>query len=455
MKALKFLCFFWLLIESVISPAAAVHYVDKGNPNPSAPYTSWATAAVTIQDAVDASVAGDEVVVTNGIYDTGGRAVFGIMTNRVTVDKSLKLRSANGPQFTLIKGYQVPGSTNADGAIRCVYLTNGAILDGFTLTNGATLTGSFGPPAPLGGGGGVWCESGNALITNCWLVSNSAWSGGGAYNGTLVNCELRGNTATGSQGTYYGGGGAAWATLRECKLFYNSTASIGGGALICSLSDCLVCSNSASYPNGGGVYGGTLNNCTVVGNVGVGAFGYYAGHSGELCALNNCIVYFNDENWYSFAPLYTFTNCCTTPLPTSGSGHITADPLFADLAAGNLHLMSTSPCINAGNNGGVFDSTDFDGNPRIRDGTVDIGAYEFQYGASSIAPQLGIVLSGQTINLSWPLWASNFVLQSASGIAPNANGWSPVDAPVTTTEQENRSSLLLDGSTKFFRLLVP
>jgi hypothetical protein len=68
-----------------------------------------------------------------------------------------------------------------------------------------------------------------------------------------------------------------------------------------------------------------------------------------------------------------------------GTGNLNADPLFVDAdgadntvgtADDDLRLSASSPCVNVGDNGVVTEATDLDGNPRIVDETVNMGAYE-------------------------------------------------------------------------------
>jgi hypothetical protein len=424
---------------------AATHYVDANSATPTPPFTSWPTAATTIQDAIDAAAADDEIVVTNGVYSTGGRVVSGLLTNRVSVDKPLFVHSVNGPEFTSIQGYQAP-ATNGDSAVRCVYLTNGASLSGFTLTNGATRSIGVGLAQEQAGGGAL-CGSSSASISNCVLVGNaSGRDGGGAYSGTLTRCTISGNSSI-------LGGGVSQSTLINCVLRGNSGGN-GGGAHVSILWSCLVVSNSAS--SGGGAYGGVLNTSTLVGNSaleGGGAYGFYSGKSGIACYLNNCIDYLNTpENYNTYYGFIFLNNCCTTPLPVNGTGNIAADPLFVNLAGGDFHLLPASPCINAGDNAFVTNlAPDLNANPRISGGIVDIGAYEFQ----NPRPALLIGLAGQDVTLSWPLWASNFILQQAVSPVASPPNWTAAGATTVAGESRITAHTTLGDTPRFFRLQLP
>ena len=81
-----------------------LHCVDAAGTNPVAPYSTWATAATNIQDAITAATAGELVLIANGLYAAGGKSMDGVITNRVTLDKALTVLSVNGPGATFIEG---------------------------------------------------------------------------------------------------------------------------------------------------------------------------------------------------------------------------------------------------------------------------------------------------------------------------------------------------------------
>ena len=300
-----------------------------------------------------ASLPGEVVLVKEGVFDSGGRAVYGTMTNRVVIDKAVRVQSLSGPAKTFIVGSQAPAGGCGDGAIRCVYLADGAVLCGFTLTNGATRT--AGEAEYENYGGAVWCASLNGVVTNCVLTGNSAVGGGAAY-GVPGGLLVLGNHATGE----------------------------GGGVRLVSLVNCIISGNSAKG-RGAATCSSLLRNCTVTGNF----TGGWAG-AVDVSISENCIIYFNNTNSAGSPQdwsLGTLNYCCTTSpdVARMGNGNFTNDPLFIDWKNGNLNLQSNSPCINAGLNGYVSTPTDLDGNPRIAGGTVDVGSYEFQTPLSQLS----------------------------------------------------------------------
>ncbi len=473
----------WLLLWSSAGMAGAAEWFVATNGSDAADGASWATAKQTIQAGIDAATEGDMVWVSNGVYATGGgRAVVGTRANRVSIDRSITVRSVNGPAETLIVG----------GEMRCAYVTNGAVLSGFTLTNGTTAGGMCGlseTDTIDHRGGGAYCET-NATLTNCVLTGNWAcWSGGGANGGTLNDCELIANGCAmfgggagasvinrcrlqenhsdqNGGGTWNcrisdcelienqasAGGGAYASTLNGCLLENNYGSSIGGGALQCMLSRCHVTGNlsrmeggganlctlynclldgnraetiwEGDEPSGGGAKDSTLVNCTVVSNTGFWGGGVRGG------TMINCIVYgntaTNDPNWKDVF----FTNCCTTPLP-AGANNITNNPQFVDAVAGDYRLAAGSPCIEAGENAFAIGLRDLDGNPRIVNAMVDMGAYEYQDGTHLvIAPTATNLDSGASsgheievlASVSWTAATNVSWLAVTSGGSGTTNG---------------------------------
>ena len=327
-----------------------VYCVDAAGSGPAPPYSSWATAATAIQDAVDVAVVGGVVVVTNGIYATGGRSVSGGVTNRVVLAQPVTVLSVNGPDATFIEGQWDPVSTNGAGAVRCAWMNDAASLGGFTLRGGATA--SSGALENVAGGG-VWCATRYALVAFCTISNNVALYGGGARSGNL----------------------------RGCILCNNLAKVLAGGAYSDGFSDCflensLLTGNSAGNA-GGGSYGGAHKNCTLIGNLSAtGGGGNYGG------TLTNCIIYFNSApNAPNFSSILLY---CCSPTAPSGSGNISADPQLVD----GIHIAVTSPCRGTGNSA-VVSGTDIDGESWA--GPPSIGCDEVW--EAGLTGQLSVALS--------------------------------------------------------------
>jgi predicted outer membrane repeat protein len=274
-----------------------------------------------------------------------------------------------------------------------------AVLEGFIIRAGK---GSY--------GAGMLNISASPTIINCIFNENTAtdddYGGGGMYNcnnssPTLIHCTFSENTTDG-QSTSVGGGifnKESNPTLIYCTFVGNSAGEGGAmangwwGDTSATLLNCIFIGNTAYY--GGAIYGGnmTLINSVFVAN----SAPTLNGHTLEI---TNCILW-NGGNEIDDGGevLVTYSN---VEGGWPGQGNINVDPMFVDLngadnvlgtADDNLRLLPGSPCLDAGDNSAVPPSllSDFDGNPRIINDIVDMGAFE--------GPAQSFLLSTETITV--------------------------------------------------------
>ena len=386
----------------------------------------------TIQAALDAASAGDEIVVADGVYTGAGNR------NLNFFGKDLTLRSENGADACTIdcerQGFAFDFRNGETAA---------ALVDGFRIRRGTAWHGRL--------GGGVYCGRSSPTFANCRIVDNEALAGGGLYcsyssNVTLINCvignnatlddwckgagiycymsdimlvdcTISGNKGVGTEGQGCGiycsssnpvlircsivdnllrgdevsGGGIYFhnvcePTLVDCTIARNTATGYlaTGGGLGCyykttpTLEACTITANCAKY-RGGGIAcmeraTPVLSNCTITDNFSHGLGSALFCEGGSTPTLTNCILWgdVSDEIYVeSGSPQVTY---CDVQGGWAGVGNIDSDPLLTP----DHHLQAASPCRNAGDPAGDYTGqVDMDAESRVTEGRVDIGADEF------------------------------------------------------------------------------
>ncbi len=338
---------------------ADTNYVSKTGGHVS-PFSSWANAATNIQAAVDAASDNDIVLVNDGTY---------YPTDQIIVTNNIIVKSVNGAGKTIVDG-GFPKQTN-----RCFYITDNNIINGLTITYGFVNIGD--------NGGGICCYMGGT-VQNCTISGNSAkyGNGGGVYcyiSGNILNCVISNNKLLEIDPLMpiFGGGICldSGGLIKNCVI-KNNSGYYGGGVFgsMGEIQSSLICKNTAD--GGGGLFvenNFTVLNCTIVSN------SVSTGSGGIQCTLNSTI--YNSILWNNTGGNYFSSNSknsynCIENWANLVNGIITNNPQF--VSETNWRLKSTSPCVNAGTNmSWMWTAADLDGNARIVNGKVDMGAYEY------------------------------------------------------------------------------
>ncbi len=233
-------------------------------------------------------------------------------------------------------------------------------------------------------GGGIDNAGDLATISASTLSGNSAGFGGGIVTGgplTVTASTLSGNSATGNSAVT-GDGGGIWTigtlTVTDSTLSGNSAVNDGGGIYTSSyptavtvIASTTLSGNSAR--SGGGIWNGMqalaqLRNTIVAGNTADSA----PDLDGAFVSLGHNLI--GDGTGGSGYDPTDLVGTSANPI----------DPRLGPLADNGgptqtLALLPGSPAIDAGDN---TDAPEWDqrgpGFPRIVNGIIDIGAFEFQ-----------------------------------------------------------------------------
>jgi hypothetical protein len=247
---------------------------------------------------------------------------------------------------------------------------------------------------------------GNEARCRGWNYYGDCYGGGLCAEESTVRCK--GNRISCNTVEAYCGaaGGAGIAYYQSGGMIENNVITANrspfrGGGIYCKFGPPVRITNNIVFENFAVIGGGILcyynrsiiTNNTIVGNGSSSSQGGGIESTGShYPAVTNTILWKNAPNQMDGISQVNF---CNVMGGWAGTGNIDADPHFADPAKNDYHLAWNSPCRDTGANHSVPKFYDFEGDPRIAGGTIDMGADEFYYHLYS----LGDVLPGSPIDI--------------------------------------------------------
>ena len=378
-------------------------YVSKTGSN-TPPYDTIEKAARHPQDALDLRPA--KVVIDTGKYALrNGARDTSILSFAYGYD-GIEVTAKNGRGTVWLDGGLVnPGNGGLSRVVTVGDGVEGVVFSDLCLTNGWSCYNAGNSRGTLYAYGGTF--------RNCSInLSGFSRNGGGLITKTavLTNClitSIKPFTSTGSTadiGITVSDGAqmidceicdykwcTGWTYDIPCVALSGATSLIRG-----CLFHGIEIGKTGSGVRGAAIYatGGTIENCTITDckSLNKGG-GLYINGAGVVCRnniiINNAAV--NGGNDIATATDYSMvTHTLASDLTTSkDTGNLqSASVLFKP---GTYELDKDSQCVNAGENQNWMDEAhDRAGNPRIYDGTVDMGAYECQEKSVSLTADFSV-----------------------------------------------------------------